>query len=180
MRTQEIVVGNEQRGKSYSAICTVESGSRSHVILERPVEPFDQLLKGSKLFRLGIKVLQADHLLVADFRRVKLLRIEEMDPSGIRGVTISNESDLLTVSSGTDSFPHSDHSRQGSPVVSNVVSRDFEGFAGDEEEHVMVFAQHLNVGLITGADVIDTPFMPEVKAMTVPGGTGCIIEHSLM
>ena len=68
MRTQEVVVSHEQCSKSYSAVCTVESGSRSHVILERPVEPFDQLLEGSELFRLGIEVLQADHLLMADVR----------------------------------------------------------------------------------------------------------------
>jgi len=68
MRAQEIVVCHEQRGKSNSTVCTVESGSRSHVILERPVESFDQLLEGSELFRLGIEVLQADHLLMADVR----------------------------------------------------------------------------------------------------------------
>lgn len=61
-----------------------------------------------------------------------------------------------------------------------MVSRDFEGFASDEEEHVIVLAQHLDVGLITGADVIDRPFMPEVETVTVPGGTGCVIEHCLM
>lgn len=61
-------MGDEQRGKSYRAICTVESGSRSHMILERSVESFDQLLECPELFRLGIKVLQADHLLMADVR----------------------------------------------------------------------------------------------------------------
>lgn len=61
-------MGDEQRGKGDSAICTVEASSRSHMILEGPVEPFDQLFEGSELLRLGIKVLQADHLLVADVR----------------------------------------------------------------------------------------------------------------
>lgn len=61
-------MSHEQRGKGYSAVYTVESGSRSHMILEGSVEPFDQLLEGSELFGLGIEVLQADHLLVADVR----------------------------------------------------------------------------------------------------------------
>ena len=103
-----------------------------------------------------------------------------MDSSGIRGVAIRNESNLLIVSSCTDSFPHRDNRRQGSPVVSNVVGRDFQVLAGNEEEDVMVFAQHLDIGLITGADGVNRSFMPEVETVTVPGGPGSIIEHRLM
>lgn len=103
-----------------------------------------------------------------------------MDSSWIRGVAIRNKSNLLIVSNCTDSLPHRDNRRQGSPIVSNVVGRDFQVLAGDEEEHVMVLAQHLYVGLITGADVIDLTFMSEVEAMTVPGGPGSVIEHRLM
>jgi len=61
-----------------------------------------------------------------------------------------------------------------------VIRRDFETFTGNEEEHVLVFAEHLDVGLITGTDVLDGPFMLQVEAVTVPGGTGSIIEYRLM
>ena len=155
MRTKEIVVGDEQRGKGDSAICTVESSSRSHMILERSVESFDQLFECPELFRLGIEVLQADHLLVADVRSIQFLGIEEMDTSGIRGVAIRNESDFLVITSSPDSLLHSDYRWQGSPVVSNVIGGDFEAFAGDEEKYVLIFAEHLDVSLIASRDIID-------------------------
>lgn len=103
-----------------------------------------------------------------------------MDSSGIRGVTIANKSYLLIVSSCTDSLSHRDNCRQSSPVVGNVIGRDFEAFAGDEEKYVLIFAQHLDVSLIASRDIIDWPFMPEVEAVTVPSCTGSVIEHRLM
>lgn len=155
MWTKKIVMSNEQSGKGNSAISTVEAGSWSHVILERPVESFDQLFEGPELFRLGIEVLQPDYLLVADGGRIQFLCIEEMDASGIRGVAIRNESDFLVITSSPDCFLHRDNRWQGSPVVSNVIGGDFKAFAGDAEKHVLIFAQHLDVGLIASRDIID-------------------------
>jgi len=103
-----------------------------------------------------------------------------MDTSGIRRVTITNKSYLLIVISCTDSLPHRDNRWQGSSAVSNVIGRDFQVLAGDKEEDVMVFTQHLNVGLITGADGVYRSFMPEVETVTVPGRTGSVIEDRLM
>lgn len=103
-----------------------------------------------------------------------------MDASGIRGVAIRNESNFLVITSSPDGLLHSDNRWQGSPVVSNVIGGDFEAFAGDEEKYVLIFAEHLDVSLIASRDIIDWPFMSAVKAMTVPGGTGSVIEHSLM
>ena len=103
-----------------------------------------------------------------------------MDASGISGVTVRNESDFLVITSSPDSFLHSDNRWQGSPVACNVIGGDFKAFAGDEEKHVLIFAQHLDVGFIASRDIIDLSFMSEVKAVTVPGSTGSVIEHSLM
>lgn len=150
------------------------------MILECPIESFDQLFEGPELFRLGIKVLQANHLLMADVGRIQFLRIEEMDASGVSGVTVRNNSDFLVITSSPDSFLHGDNRWQSSPVVGNVIGRDFEAFAGDEEKYVLIFAQHLDVGLIASRDIIYLTFMTEVEAVTVPGSTGSVIEHRLM
>lgn len=61
-----------------------------------------------------------------------------------------------------------------------MISRDFQVLAGDKEEHVMVFAQHLDVGLITGTDGVYRSFMFQVEAVAVPGRPGSVIEHRLM
>jgi len=60
-----------------------------------------------------------------------------------------------------------------------MIRSDFQAFGRDKEEYVLMFAQDLDVSLITGRDIIDQTFVLEIKPMTEPGGTGGIIEDGL-
>ncbi len=65
-------------------------------------------------------------------------------------------------------------------VISNMVRSDFQVIGRDEEEYVLMFAQDLDVGFITGRYVINQTFVLEIEPMAVPGGTGGIIKNGLM
>ena len=54
MRPQEVVVGDKQRDEGDCTIDAVKPVGRSHMVLEGPVESFDQLLIGSVGFGLAV------------------------------------------------------------------------------------------------------------------------------
>ena len=56
-----------------------------------------------------------------------------------------------------------------------MVRSDFQVIGRDEEEYVLMFAQDLDVGFITGRYVINQTFVLEIEPMAVPGGTGGVI-----
>jgi hypothetical protein len=66
MRAQEVVVGDKESGKRDSAIGIVKAMRRLNVVFIGSVETFDDLFKGSELFRLLVEVLKADDLMVLD------------------------------------------------------------------------------------------------------------------
>ena len=61
-----------------------------------------------------------------------------------------------------------------------MVRGDFQVIGRDEEEYVLMFAQDLDVGFITGRYVINQTFVLEIEPVAVPGGTGGIIKNGLM
>lgn len=150
------------------------------MILVSSVEPLNELLEGSVLLRLGIKVLEANHLFMLNRLGIISLGIYEMDASWIRRVSVADKGYLLIGRSSPDGFIHSDNGRLSAPVVGHVIRGDFQVLCRDKKEDVMVLAQDLDVGLITCRDIIDMAFVLEIKSVAVPGGTGGIIENCLM
>lgn len=103
-----------------------------------------------------------------------------MNTGWIRRVAVGNESDFLIRLCSAYSFNHGSDGGLGVSVVDNVVSGDLQAFRGDKEEDIIMFAQDLDIGFITCADVIDRAFILDVKAMTVKGGGFGIIEDGLI
>jgi len=66
MRAQEVVVGNKEGSKSYSAINAIEAVRRFNMVFIGSIEAFNKLFKRPKLLRLFIEVLKADDLVVLD------------------------------------------------------------------------------------------------------------------
>lgn len=118
------------------------------MVLESPVQALNKLFERSPLFGFDIKVLQTDNLLVADLLAV-LPGIEKVDSGGIRGIAVGDENDFLVDGCSPDSFLHGNDGRLSAAVVSHMVGGDFEAFGGNEEEGVVMFAEHLDIGFIT-------------------------------
>lgn len=103
-----------------------------------------------------------------------------MNACGVGWVCISNEDDCLILFCCSYGFIHSGNSRKSFPVISEVIGSDFEVFRRDKEEGVMVFTFYFNIGLIAGADIVDRPFMFQVKGMAIEGGSSSVIKYSLV
>jgi hypothetical protein len=150
------------------------------VILVGSVETFNELFERSKFFGLGIKILEANHLFVVNSLGIIELGIDEMDACRIRRVSVGNQGNFLIGRSRPDGFVHSDNGGLCTPVVGQMIRSDFQVLGRDKEKDVMVLTQDLDVRLITCRDVIDLAFVLDIESMTVPGGTGGIIENGLM
>ena len=150
------------------------------MVLVGSVEPLNELLEGSVLFGLGIKVLEANNLFVLNRLGIIGLGIDEMNASWIRRVTVADKSYLLVGRSSPDGFIHSDNGRLSTPVVGHVISGDFKVPGRYKEPDVLVLAQDLDVGLITGGDIVNKTFVFEIEPVAVPSGTGSVIENGLM
>lgn len=61
-----------------------------------------------------------------------------------------------------------------------MIRSNLQVFGRDKEPDVIVLAQYFDVGFITGRDVINLAFVLEVEAVAMPGGTGGVVENSLM
>lgn len=77
--------------------------------------------------------------------------IDEVDACRIRGIAVSDESDLLIEFCSADSLLHGDDSVLGVPGVCEVISGDFEVLGRDKEEDVIMFAHDFDISFITGA-----------------------------
>lgn len=150
------------------------------MILEGSVEALNELLEGSVLFGLGIKVLETNNLFMLNRLGIISLGINEMNASWIRRVSVADKGYLLISRSSPDGFIHSDNGRLSAPVVGHVIRGDFQALGRDKEEDIMVLAQDLDVGLITGRDIIDMAFVFEIESVAVPSGASGIIENGLM
>jgi len=145
--TKEVVVGHEQSGKGYRAINTVKTGGGPHMVFESSVQPLNKLLQSPPLFRLGIQVLQADNLLMLNFRAF-ILSIQEMDAGRIGWIAVGNENDFLVGRCSPDRFLHGNNGGLSTPVACYVIGGNLEALGRDEEEDVVVLAQDLDVGFI--------------------------------
>ena len=106
--------------------------------------------------------------------------VDEMNACWIRRISVGNKSNFLIVRSRPDGFVHSDNSRLCSSVVSQMIRCDLQIFGRDKEKDIVVLTKNLDVGLITGRDVINHAFVLEIEAMTVPGSAGSVVENGLM
>lgn len=103
-----------------------------------------------------------------------------MNGCWVGGISVCDDSELLSGRCRADRLGHGDGGGQHLSVIGEVVSGDFEGFGGDEEEDEVVFALDLDVGFICGADRIDGAFSLEIKEVTVVGSGLSVIEHGLV
>lgn len=103
-----------------------------------------------------------------------------MDSGCVGGISVCDDSELLIGECGTDGLGHGDGGGQYLSVIGEVVSGDFKGFGGDEEEDEVMFASDLDVGFICGADLIDGAFSLEIKEVAVVSGALSVIEHGLV
>jgi hypothetical protein len=53
-----------------------------------------------------------------------------------------------------------------------MVCSDLDTFRREEEKDIVVFPQDLDVGFITCADLINWPFVLQVKAIAIEGSGG--------
>ena len=103
-----------------------------------------------------------------------------MDSGCVGGVSVCDEGEFLIGRCGADGLGHGDGGGQNVSVIGEVVSGDFKGFGGDEEEDEVMFAPDLDVGFICGVDRIDWAFSLEVKEVAVVGGALGVIEDGLI
>ena len=61
-----------------------------------------------------------------------------------------------------------------------MIRSNLQVFGRNKEPDVIVLAQYLDVGLITGRDIIYQAFVLEVESVAVPGSASGIIENCLM
>lgn len=124
--------------------------------------------------------METDDLFVINRRCIIELGIDEMNACWIRRVSVGNQGNFLILRSRPDGFVHSDNGRLCASVVCQMIRSDLQILGRDKEKDVMVLTKNLDVGLITGRDIINQAFVPEIEAMTIPGGAGSVVENGLM
>ena len=83
------------------------------------------MFKRSEFFRFFVEILQSDDFVVVDVAvRIPLFaqRVNKVNASGIRGVTIGDKSDLLFRGSGANGFVHGGDSRLNTSIISDMGS----------------------------------------------------------
>ena len=103
-----------------------------------------------------------------------------MDGCCVGGISVCDEREFLIGESGADGLGHGNGSGQHLSVIGEVVSGNFKGLGGDEEEDEVVFALDLDVGFICGADGINGAFSLEIEEVAVVGSGFSVIEHGLV
>ncbi len=103
-----------------------------------------------------------------------------MDACGIGRVPIGHKDKGLVWICGANGFSHRDNGWESFSGVCDVVGGDLEVLGREEEEHIVMFSDDLDVGLIPCADVINGSLMGEVKGMAREGGCGGIVEDGLV
>lgn len=98
----------------------------------------------------------------------------------VGGICVCDERELLIGECGADGLGHGNGSGQHLSVVGEVVSGDFEGLGGDEEEDEVVFALDLDIGFICSADRINGAFSLEIEEVAVIGSGFSVIEYGLV
>jgi hypothetical protein len=149
--SQEVVMGDEQGDQGESTIGAVKAVRRFDMVFEGSVESFDELLVGSELLGLTVEILEADDLAVLEGRVFGSLGVEEVDTCGIGGVSIGDQDKGLVRICGANGLSHCNNGREGSSGACQVVGRDLEALGRDEEEHIVMFPQDLDVGLVSSA-----------------------------
>ena len=81
MRPDEVVVSDEESGKSDSAVKVFEAVCSADMELVSAVKAFDELLERSEFFRYGVKVLNADDFLMREGFRESL--VYEVNPGEV-------------------------------------------------------------------------------------------------
>lgn len=152
MGAQEVVMGHEQSSKRDGTVRAIKAVRRFYVVFISSVKTLNELFKGSELFGLFIKVLKSYDLMMLDIRAINRDGVDEMDAGWIRGVPISNESDLLIRLSSADGLIHGDDGRLSASVICDVIGRNFEALGRDKEEDVIMLALDFDIGFITGAN----------------------------
>ncbi len=88
--------------------------------------------------------------MVFDIGKLWGVGIDEMDACRIRGIAVSDESDLLIGFCSADGLLHGYDSVLGVPGVCDVIGSDFEAFGRDKKEDVIMFAHDFDISFITG------------------------------
>lgn len=114
---QEVVMGYEQSSQRDSSVRAIKAVRRFHVVFVSSVKAFNELFKGSEFFGFFIEVLKANDLMMLDIGAINRVGIDEVYAGGIRGIAVSNESDLLSGLSSADSLLHGDYSRLSASVI---------------------------------------------------------------
>lgn len=128
MRSQEVVVSDEESGHSDGAVGFLEAVAGTDMVFIGSIQSFDELFERAIFFRFRVKVLESDHFMVGYFRAFVSRLVKEVYPCGIGGVAVGEQGEFLFGRSCSNSLLHSDDSRQGFPVVSDMVSGDLRRF----------------------------------------------------
>ena len=94
MRSEEVVMSNNQSGKSNSTVGSFEVVSSSDMGFVGSIKTLNKLLKRSEFFRFSIKVLKSNDFFKREFRIKRL--IKEVNTGLIRRIAVSNESNFLS------------------------------------------------------------------------------------
>ncbi len=124
MGPQKVVMGDEESGHSDGAVGFFEAVTRADVVFIGSIQPFDELLKRAVFFRFGVKILESDHFMMGYFMAFVPQLVKEVYPRRIGGVAVGGKGEFLLRRCGSNSLLHSDDSRQGFPVVSNMICSD--------------------------------------------------------
>ncbi len=128
MRSQEVVVSDEESGHSDCAVWFFEAMAGTDMVFIGSIQSFDELFEWAIFFRFGVKVLESDHFMVCYFRVFVSRLVKEVYPGGIGWVAVREEGEFLFGRGGSNSLLHSDDGRQSFSVVSDMVSGDLRRF----------------------------------------------------
>lgn len=183
VRSEEVVVGDEESGKCYRAVEVFEATPGAGVELVGAVETFDDLLELSIFGAFLILVFQADD--GTAFQRLSCFffagQIVDGVDSGVIGrVAVTDEFDDSVFGDGSDGFVESDEGVTSASGIRDVIGMDSAGFGSDGEPGVIPSVEDADIGFISGGTRVDGTFMMEIELMAEDGGGIRIVENGLM
>ena len=109
MRSQEIVVGDEEGGECDRAIPRTKAIAGAQMIFVSAIEAFDELFIAAVFFRFLVEILQTDDGAMRERNRAFLcaaLGIEKVQRIRISGIAVGDERERLRDRRGAHGFLH--------------------------------------------------------------------------
>lgn len=183
VRSEEVVVGDEESGESNRAVEVFEAASGTGMELKSAVETFDDLLELAIFGAFVVLIFQTDN--GAAFERFGYvlfsgLIVDGVDSGVIGRVAVTDKFDVGIFGDGSDSLFQSDESVASSSGIGDVIGMDSPGFGSDSEPCVIPLVEDADIGFISGGERVYGAFMMEIELMAKDGGGIGVVQNGLV